>query len=752
MGLYGDTDNRIGYGGFNQPYYAYASMVQVIPPIGTFPVSLAGHLYDTDTSFEAYRRESFHHKSLPAQRESINLTNIAGEGTVNTEGLWRREMSDWTMGSGQTYLDRKQDSIENRFQSSKGIDPWTPWQLKLQPALAVDRANYKKAIAIKGSVYYIDDSSVWRDNGTTFTQVTGITASAIVNDICTNGSYAYVATDKGIFEVKNTTATRYVNIGVLVNNKKTITGITADSGSHNLRGNNVFSGIYQGMPITAFTNKIPANTVVAGMSQNGNSMSINNPVGSLGIASGDAITFQVRKDAEVNNFYGVRYENGTLLAFASTTAGDNGYLFAWPQKPANIGGAVEGQDLLMDHADPSWIWTDATGGQSQLYFAGYSQNNKSSHVYRSSIQGPGVAGIAQPYTLNYPLECLPIPAGEYATSIKSYLNYIFVGTNNGIRMCQTLSQYDPTANAGGDLKAGPLIPSVSETVTQPVVSIVGHGRFVYFTWEGYDSTSSGLGRLDLSKFVQDIPLNPAYASDRMYDIASNTMTWLDWHPTKNVPIISTTTGTYIDDPTGKFVSSGYLNSGNISYGIPENKVSTYLAANSQTNGGIVELSLNADGGSYVLAGTNTDSTPGPDDFGTNQLRGELFNVKLKLTASNNQLTSPTVTRFTLKSYPAVATETNIMAVLLLYRQNLINGSEYAFDPYAEYIYLDNIRRNQSLVTYVEGPMSAHVIIDNLYWMPQQRQDIYTGGFQGDLIVSMKTVGGFLVTPLPTTVT
>ena len=77
-------------------------------------VSIAGRNYVLDTSFEPYRRDAFRHRSIQAQRESISLDNIPGEGTVNTEGLWRRLAEDWHNGAGQPYQDRK-DSLDSRF-------------------------------------------------------------------------------------------------------------------------------------------------------------------------------------------------------------------------------------------------------------------------------------------------------------------------------------------------------------------------------------------------------------------------------------------------------------------------------------------------------------------------------------------------------------------------------------------------------------------------------------------------------------
>ena len=47
----------------------------------------------------------------------------------------------------------------------------------------------------------------------------------------------------------------------------------------------------------------------------------------------------------------------------------------------------------------------------------------------------------------------------------------------------------------------------------PVQSMVGNNRFVYFGWNNYDGESTGLGRMDLSTFIDTQA--PALTSDLM---------------------------------------------------------------------------------------------------------------------------------------------------------------------------------------------------------------------------------------------
>jgi len=759
-------DGQVGFANFSTPFYSYAAIQQTVPPQGPYAVSIAGHNYVIDTSFEPYRREAFRHKSIAPQRQSINLTNIAGEGTVNTEGLWRREQDNWTMGAGQRFLDRKTDSVDNRFYKSKGIDPWAnEWQIQLQKDVIQQlTSTWTKAISCgryvfvmkSDTVSYVDTNSGWN---TTTTAITGMAAGAIVNDICSNGTYVFIATDKGIYRLQATGASsisagaiRYVKCDGTTshkNNTFSLTGMKGAVGTHNLTVDATtnptggFPGVAPGMPISG-TN-IPSGSRVSSISSNGFSIKISNPIVTAVTAS-QIITFTQRDAYIVNAFTKVFYCNNTLVAFANKTdGGPSGAVFAWTADPPNLDEITDANDCLMIHPDRGWTWTAATGGLTQIYLTGYATNGSNtinSGVYRTSLQGPSVAGVAQPYTLNYPVQALPLPIGEYGTAIYAYLNFVFLGTNKGIRMCQTLSTYDPTATSSGDLKSGPVIPNLAQPVTQPVTGIVGDGRFIYFTWNQYDSTSTGLGRLDLSTFIQGDPLAPAYASDLMITGTSN-ITSLEWDGKTNSPLMSVAGGGIYTASTN-YVSSGYVNSGYISYGIPDAKVAVFGSVDGAVDANTsLKFSLSTDDSDFYDVGTFTNTALTDVEFQTDGNRGELYQVQITLTTALNSAT-PILRRYTLKSYPAVASETNIMVVLQLMRINYVNGAEIALNPYAEYYYLDQLRRSQTIVDYVEGPLHAKAIIDMMDWIPHSRQDIYTGGFQGDLVVTLKTINGFTV--------
>ena len=191
-------------------------------PDGTGTYAPQTRTFPVDTSFEPYRREAFRHKSIPAQRESIQMTNIMGEGTVNTEGLWRREQREWSMGAGQQYLDHRDGDSDMRFYASKGIDVFNyPAQATLLPdtyKVLASTASNVQVVTCNGyvvmggssggtvSVYYFNGNTsigtAWTQSGVpaiSFGTTYGGTAPTVMHDMAASPTYVWLATDTGIW-------------------------------------------------------------------------------------------------------------------------------------------------------------------------------------------------------------------------------------------------------------------------------------------------------------------------------------------------------------------------------------------------------------------------------------------------------------------------------------------------------------------------------------------------------------------------
>jgi hypothetical protein len=622
-----------------------------------FSVTIGTHTYEVNTSFEPYRRDAFRHRSIQSQRESIDLTNIPGEGTVNTEGLWRRSADDWHFGAGQPYQDRK-GSVDGRFEESKGINPWMQWQCQLlsDTKNVLPLGENAQVLQVGKYVYVMAQASQtlkFTSDLVNWTTVTGI--PPYMTMMATDGYDLWIS-------------------------------VNQSSGD---------PGLY-----TTTAGATSASSYVTGATL----------TGVWWVGERLMVTFQ----------------NGVYNIIA--------------------GGALPA--ALWSHPNSNFTWSAMGQGSSQIYMAGYDDGAGQpliSVVYRSTIEATGTA-------LTVPVQALPLEGGEYCTSLYGYLNFVFVGSNLGVRMCRTLAAYDPTGNQG-DLEAGPLIPGLFSPgpVTQPVQAMTANNRFIYFGWSDYDNVSTGLGRMDLSTFIDTQA--PAYTSDLMVT-ARGIVTSMDWCTISNFPIF-VVDGVGVFTGTGSPVESGYIDSGSIGFGIPDDKilwagdigtltpqqgtVAMAIASDAGQSGG-----TNSDDQALAIVGTkystNSGGTPNQSPFPISQIRGELFTTRMTLTRDPMTGQSPIMHRWTLKALPAITSGTTISVVLLLYGTMDNRGQDTFYSQYDELNYLENLRKTQTVVEYQEGPYSAMTVIDEIDWLPFKEADADPkGGYRGDCIVYLKSV-------------
>ncbi len=615
-------------------------------------VSIAGRNYVLDTSFEPYRRDAFRHRSIQSQRESISLDNVPGTGTVNTEGLWRREAWDWHSGAGQPYQDRK-ESIDSRFSTSKGVNPWMQWQMELlDDTYKVESLVGNAQVLQVGKYIYVLDLHAntlrFSDNLTSWTTVDGLAPDSTM--MATDGYDLWVCNTHG-----------------------------GETG-----------GVWT------------CTAGAAGMSQ---------------YVTGDS------------TFSGIWWVADRLMVTDANSV--------W-----NIVASGAAPSALWTHPNPNFTFTAMCSGSSQIYIGGYDPGAGqplASLVYRTTIEATGTA-------LTIPVQALPLEGGEYCTSLYGYLNYVFVGTNLGIRMCRTLAEYDPTG-LEGDLEAGPILPGLFPPgpVNSPVLTMLGNNRFVYFGWNDYDGASTGLGRCDLSTFIDTQA--PAFASDLMVTGQGN-ITSMDYCTLNKSPIF-VVEGLGLYTSTGSPVETGYVTSGYIGYGISDDKI--VLAGDIGTvspQQGTVTMSLASDASaspstfSYVGQQNDSDDGGSPNQsvFPINAVRGEQFTLQLSLIRDSTTSVSPIMHRWMLKAIPAITAGTTVSVVIRMWTVEDIAGGDYEFDPYVEKEFLESLRTTQSVFAYSEGPLTyEYCTVDEIDWLPEKRRDANEfGGFQGDIIVYLKT--------------
>lgn len=197
---------------FHTSFFAGAGSSPQVPH--PYPVAIDGHPYAVvlDPQQVGVWGARFKDNALPFLRSQADQSATPGEQSISPEGFWRRSQESWISGSGQRMQDRK-TSIDNRFYTSKGINPWTPYQLSLLNDTTLKRASSATGLqlVINGTdIYMIDGTTLMRstDSMATWVAVTGITGTPV--SVCSDGTTVYVATATAIYSVTTGAASSYV--------------------------------------------------------------------------------------------------------------------------------------------------------------------------------------------------------------------------------------------------------------------------------------------------------------------------------------------------------------------------------------------------------------------------------------------------------------------------------------------------------------------------------------------------------------
>ena len=633
---------------FAEPFlYGSSGISNDVP--GTYDVAIDGHGYMINTVFEFGRRDSFRHSSIPAQTDATDISNQPGEASINPQGLWRSETNDWSMGSGQLFVDRK-DSIPNRYRHGQGVDGFTnKWYVTNLPdttQLIADTDHACQVLVVNGYIYKLNSTGVsYSTNGTSYTSVNGL-SGVTPTMMATDGNTIYIAAgSSGLYT--------------------TTSGATASASQLvNVAGQNI-------------------------------------------------------------NF--VAYcQNVLLVGSGPSMYQISGVTTTWPT-------------ALITQAQSTWLWNCATGGNGWIYiggFAGASGSASESAVFKTQFASDGTTLVA-------PTVATPLPPGEAVYSLFAFVNYILMGTSLGMRFCQTLGLIDPSGQDTGLLKIGPIIPNLQELTTKPVRCFTANQRFVYFGWSNYSNSTvkatsacTGLGWLDISNFTGD--QTPAYASHLMVNGAGE-ITSMDWW---NGAPIFTVQGQGVYTAASTYVN-GTIYSGYIGFRIPDQKVLVAYSVDTTSTSASVTASINQDDENYYPLGTLTGSNL---SFTIPQVFGELFEKQITLNTTSSNTVPTTIRRATLQAYPAITAGTQyIVALTFSYEVECRNGIRRFMNVYQEEAFLQNLRANQNLIIYQEGPTQYEVVVSDLDFVLYQPSQDPRGGFDGVMMVTLKTAtSGILI--------
>lgn len=422
------------------------------------------------------------------------------------------------------------------------------------------------------------------------------------------------------------------------------------------------------------------------------------PVTAPTAITSDGFTIYTAHGAD--GIYSTTRGGASTASFATGTVAGvkyvKGRLFAWStDKLYNVTAAGALPAALLDHANSDFLWVDVAEAAGFYFAAGFSGDK--SIIYRTSVKADGTA-------LDTPTVAAELPDGEIVRSIQGYLGFVLIGTDKGVRF----SSPDST----GNLTLGALIDDALE-----VRCFEGQDRFVWFGWSQYDTTSTGLGRLDLSVFNGP---RPAYASDLMATGTGDVLSVATFQGRRVFTISGD--GVYAEDTTK--VAAGTLEIGRISYGLHDTKVSQFVTVNHEPLAGSLAMALSLDGAGYLtIGGTNTTEGTVRSDFTTNRGRAEHFDLRITLNRDTSPTTAgPTVGRITLRAYPATMRSERIFVPLLLGKNQRDRvGTLHGRSVTDDLNFLAGLEDGSS-ISFQEARQVMTVIVEDHDWRPHHIED------------------------------
>ena len=132
------------------------------------------------------------------QKERIDQGTLTGEQSLTN--WWLRSATSWHHGAGEQYYDADTSDLY-RYYESNNVDPWTLGELKLLPATTnLTTSSATSPATVASGTFYISGGAVKFYNGST-TTTTSLGTSTTAQTLTTDGTYALVGTNDGIYEV-----------------------------------------------------------------------------------------------------------------------------------------------------------------------------------------------------------------------------------------------------------------------------------------------------------------------------------------------------------------------------------------------------------------------------------------------------------------------------------------------------------------------------------------------------------------------
>ena len=380
---------------------------------------------------------------------------------------------------------------------------------------------------------------------------------------------------------------------------------------------------------------------------------------------------------------------------------------------------------LYTHPNTAWIWSSISEGGSAIYAAGYAGGN--SAIYKFVLSTAG----SMP-TLTSGIVAAQLPVGEIVYKIESYLGYLMIGTNKGMRVANI-------SDTTGDLSYGPLIFED----TNGVRDFAFRDRFVWATGtiDGY----AGLYRVDLGAEIESLRF--AYAKDAYLSSATGYATSVDFVGNTDQIAFTTSGSNGIAIQSATVLSAtGYITTGNIRYGTLEPKNFKRLVGRGNFDYGSITLeTVDSAGIEYEVIAYNSSVDPIEVTTSSPQTSQEYLAYKFVLTRDATDTTKGPI----FKGYQAKAT-------IATPRQRIMRFPVYCFDietdrynsmfgyegrAFSKIQTLEDLEQNGDVITWQDLTTgeTRQAVIEQITFTRMTPPDKRFDGFGGVLEITIRTV-------------
>jgi len=383
--------------------------------------------------------------------------------------------------------------------------------------------------------------------------------------------------------------------------------------------------------------------------------------------------------------------------------------------------------LNWSHPNSSFTWVGFAEGPAYIYAAGYAGSR--SIIYKTAVKADGTG-------LDIPVTAGELPNGEIVNGIFGYLGFLFIGSNQGLRMASIDSNGNlvlgalmnsPLRTLGNDTTPGAFTPS----------AFCAYDRFVWFDWNNFNGTNAGLGRIDLSQPDAGGTNVPAYSTDLQVSGSASTTGMVNVAGV--MYFAANGLGIYQED-TSNYVAEGYVDSGYVTFGLVEEKTLNLVDIKIIPDGGTVSVAIEQDGdGNFSSVGSfSVADNAFPLDAFVTYKRAELFQSRITLSPSDDFSTSSTIQRLTLKGFPAPARSLELkIPILLADILTVRDGSDESFNPFTEFLDIDSLVRSQQLITIqIMSYTVQGTLVD--YDLKPTKRNSDMSWFDGTIVITART--------------